>query len=84
MATEAPIAQHHLVPTYPMPDGIECSWCGADYSERLGGKPFCNREGETFCCKNHRDASTRALHRLQRRFAENPTAFKVPGPRGQR
>lgn len=66
MASEA----GDLVEMAPMPDGIECSWCGGDHSERVDGRPFCNREGEKFCSKNHRDASTRALHRLQRRLAE--------------
>ena len=73
-----------MVTMYLMPDGIECSWCGSNHSERPEGQPFMNREGERFCCKNHRDASTRALHRLQRRYAAAPTTFKVPGPKRSR
>jgi hypothetical protein len=61
-----------LVPMRPMPEGIECSWCGSDHSERPNGEPFRNREGEYFCSKNHRTASTRALHRLQGRLGGPP------------
>ena len=83
MPTDAHSTEH-MVPMYPMTGGIECSWCGSDHTERADGRPFKNREGESFCCKNHRDASTRALHRLQRRYAENPEQFKILAQRDRR
>ena len=55
----------------PMPDGIECSWCGADHSERDDGRPFDNERGEHFCSKHHRNASNAAVRKLQQAGSAN-------------
>ena len=60
-----------MTAAFPCPH-CECSWCGAECSPS-GPR---DRDGNLFCGRAHRDASTRAVRRL--RFQEGKERWHGP------